>query len=86
MARADAFKLLSNTGGCMDAPGYVKVNEELNEEIRARHVRADPGLACWAALVHAWDGIDAALDDEAAAPDAGTAGRHAALTDLRPFG
>lgn len=77
----------------MDAPGYVKVNEarntEHNDDSRPvpGHVRADPGLACWAALVHAWDGIDAALDDDAEEPaQAGTGERHAALTDLRPFG
>ncbi|QGZ38621.1 hypothetical protein [Pseudoduganella flava] len=62
----------------------------MREEIRAipGHVRADPGLACWAALVHAWDGVDAALDEDepAVAPEGGTGERHAALTELRPFG
>ena len=66
--------------------GYVKVSDDIPTV--PGHVRADPGLACWAALVHAWDGIEAVLDEQEppGVADIEPADHNAALTGVRPFG
>lgn len=67
----------------MNAP-YLKLSNKAGEQpgsTVAQH-RADPGLACWAALVHAWDGLDAELDEA----DTPGVDPDMPLTDVRKFG
>lgn len=61
----------------MDA-GYVKVKDDT--AAAPREVWAEPGLACWAALVQVWDGIEGTCDDDEV-PEA-----EAPLTHMQPFG
>ena len=78
--------------------GYIKLGNEAATIGRGPRMSAD--LACWSALVHAWDDIEAALGEAvampafgmvdaderpAAAPAAKTALLTAPLTAMRPF-
>ncbi len=67
--------------------GYIRSGNEA--PTIARGIRTSADLACWTALVHAWDDIEEALGEAVAIPslaDAEKAERPPVLADVRPFG
>ncbi|MBB3222740.1 hypothetical protein [Pseudoduganella umbonata] len=64
----------------MDA-GYVKLDNDTAIAHLVPH--ADPALACWAALVQVWDGIEGTLEDT---DPPGGAGNATPIMLVRPFG
>ncbi|GGX82424.1 hypothetical protein GCM10007386_11720 [Pseudoduganella dura] len=61
--------------------GYVKLGDDA--AVVPLATRTDPTLACWVALVQAWDGIEGTLQENDAAAGAKDA---APMTSVRPFG
>lgn len=64
----------------MDA-GYVRLSND--SAVTQLVTRTDPTLACWAALVQAWDGIEGTLDET---DPPGSAENATPMTAVRPFG